>query len=216
MNTYVPRSCGPVAIRLISGLITVFGSLAIHGEEVAGYGNEAQAVADPLGVQRNVVAEVTYDPIKTFNAPNEFAAPQFGATGRFDTMPMPRGVFAEPPLRLCTWITGDNGEDKGRSYLQGGTNMQFVFCRNARYPLTVTIPVSMEIGDEEYWFGPHFGYITTGLNVRVPLSFIPSRYGKWSAASSADVCYYGTTVTEIRNSFGPQMPKIGAALRVDF
>jgi hypothetical protein len=216
MNTYVPRSRGPLAIRLISGLITVFGSLAIYGEEVAAYGNEAQAAADAGGVQRSVVAEVTYDPIKTFNDPNEFAAPQFGMPVRFDTMPMLRGVSALPPLRLCAWITGDNGEDKGRSYLQGGTNVQFVFCRDARYPLIVTIPVCMAVGEEEYWFGPHFGYITTGLNVQVPLSFIPSRYGRWSAASRADVCYYGTTVTEFRNSFGPQISKITGALSVDF
>jgi hypothetical protein len=114
------------------------------------------------------------------------------------------------------WISGDYGEIKGRNYLEGGMSAEFLFCKNSRYPLIVTIPVSMAMGDEEYWFGPHFDYITAGVNVRVPLSFIPTRYGRWTAGSSADLCYYGTTATEFAKPMGLPSSKIGATLSVDF
>jgi hypothetical protein len=73
----------------------------------------------------------------------------------------------------------------------------------------------MAIGDEQYLFGQRFGYISAGVNVRVPLVFLPSRYGKWTAGSSADLCYYGTTAAEFVHAVGPQLPKLAAVFTVE-
>jgi hypothetical protein len=79
----------------------------------------------------------------------------------------------------------------------------------------VTLPSQVTVGDDPYYFGHHYGWITAGVNVRVPLSFIPRQCGKWSAETSADLCYYGTTGAEFVNSIGIQMPKLGASLSLD-
>jgi len=214
MDKYHPQVFRGFAARRIIFLVTFFGSLAIRVLNGAAYSSETQNGVDPVGVQRSVHVETSYDPVKTFNDPNEFVADQLGMPVRLDTIL--RDGSAVPPPSVCAWITGDYGEDKGRNYFEGGMSAQFVFRKNARCPLTVTVPVNMAVGDEEYGFGPHFGYITTGVSVRAPLSFIPSRYGRWTAGSSADLCYYGTTEAEFVKSVGLHMPKIVAALTVDF
>jgi hypothetical protein len=214
MDNYDPQVFGGFAIRMIVALVTLFGSFTIGLEEAAASGNETQVGVNPVGVERSTLVETSYDPVKTFNDPNGFAAAQFGMPVRLDNML--RDGSAAPPPPVSTWITGDYGEDKGRNYLEGGISAQFVFRKSARYPLIVTVPASFAAGDEEYWFGPHFGYITIGVNVRLPLSFIPNRYGIWTAGSSADLYYYGTTTTELLNSAGLHMPKIAASLHVDF
>jgi len=66
-----------------------------------------------------------------------------------------------------------------------------------------------------YYFGHHYGWIAEGVNLRVPLSFIPRQYGKWRAETSADLCYYGTTTGKFANSIGWQVPKVGAALKLE-
>ena len=96
-----------------------------------------------------------------------------------------------------------------------GTVVRFVFAKQSRYPITVTLPINLELGDDPYWFGHQYGWISGGVNLRVPLSFIPTRYGKWSAGSSADMVYYGTTATEFMNSVQPQLPKVAAAITLD-
>jgi hypothetical protein len=214
MAKYLPQIFGGFTAPITIGLVTFFGSLTIRLEDAAAYGNETQAAVDPFGVQRSMLVETSYDSVKTFNDPNGFAATQFGMPVRLDTMLRDGSSAPAPPLSV--WITGDDGKDKGRNYLEGGISAQFVFRKSARYPLIVTVPASFAAGDEEYWFGPHFGYITIGVDVRVPLSFIPSRYGRWTAGSSADLCYYGTTATEFLNSVGLHLPKIGASFSVDF
>jgi len=214
MDQHPPQIFRGFAAQTTIVLIAFFGSLTIRLEDAAAYGNETQAAVDPFGVQRSMLIETSRDPVKTFNDPNGFATAEFAMPVRLDTM-LRDGSAAPEPL-LCVWLTGDYGEDKGRNYLKADMSAQFVFRKNARYPLIVTVPASMAMGDEEYPFGPHFGYITIGVNVRVPLSFIPSRYGRWAAGSSADLCYYGTTANEFVKSVGLQVPKIAAAFSVDF
>jgi hypothetical protein len=210
MDTY-PQIFRGFAAQTTFVLIAFFASLAIRLEGAAAYGNETQSAVDPVGVQ---LVEISYDPAKTFNDPYGFAAAQFGLPSRRDAML--RDGSAVPPSAVCTWINGDYGEDKGRNYLEGGISAQFMFRKNARYPLIVTIPVNMAAGDEEYAFGPAFGYVTAGVSVRAPLSFIPSRYGRWTAGSSAELCYYGTSVSEFVNSVGLHLPRIVASFSVDF
>ncbi|HJT79964.1 MAG TPA: hypothetical protein VJ719_02110 [Chthoniobacterales bacterium] len=92
---------------------------------------------------------------------------------------------------------------------------RWIFNTKSQYPITVTLPTQVTLGEDPYWFGHSYGWIATGLNVRIPLSFIPSRYGKWSAGTSVELCYYGTTMTEFANSVRPQIPKLGAVLTLD-
>jgi len=167
-------------------LVTFFSSLTVYGE----------------------------DRVRTLNDLEGFAAVRFGILIPADTV-LRGGTTVQPPP-ISTWINGDYGEDKGRSYLEGGISTEFLICKHSRYPLTITIPLRAAAGDEEYFFGPPFTYITTGVNIRVPLSFISGRYGKWTAGSNTDVGYYGTSPAEVVHSIGLPQPKIVAVLGIEF
>jgi hypothetical protein len=125
-----------------------------------------------------------------------------GISGGTSRRPVPDGV-------------GGNMDTSGANHFEASLAPHWVFCRNSRYPVTVTLPTQVTVADDPYYFGHHFGWVAAGVNVRVPLSFIPRQYGKWSATTSADFCYYGTTTTEFANSIGMQIPKRGAALSLD-
>jgi hypothetical protein len=110
---------------------------------------------------------------------------------------------------------GSNLDTRGANYFEASVAPYWVFARNSRYPVTVTLPAQVMMGDDPYYFGHHYGWISAGVNVRVPLAFIPRQCGKWSAGTSADLCYYGTTTAEFTKSVGLQMPKLGAAISLE-
>jgi hypothetical protein len=176
------------------------------------YRPQIQSAVD-RNVTQNFMVGTSYDPAQTFDAPNAFVAFAFGSRARPDDFLRP-GVSAVPPASV--WAsTIENYSENGGSHFEAGMNAQFVFRRHSRYPVTVTLPANVSVGDDPYYISHRFGYISGGVNVRIPLPFIPSRYGKWSAQTSADVCYFGSTAAEFVNTIKLQMPKVGAALGVE-
>ena len=110
---------------------------------------------------------------------------------------------------------GSNLDVSGASHYEASFYPNWVLCPKSRYPVTVMIPTQVNVSEDPYWLGHGYAWIAAGIDLRVPLSFIPSKYGKWSASTSAGFCFYGTNTTEFVNSIGPQIPKIGAALKVE-
>jgi hypothetical protein len=209
MGGYQGNRFGRFATRIVVALATIFCAL-IASDEVAAADGDMPSVVNSIANRGNL--EKSYNASTMLNGPVGPAA-QFAIPMRLDTIVRDYSEAHPSPLQL--WLNGDYGQDKG-NYLEGGISASFVLGKNARYPLILTIPANAAVGDAEYCFGPSFGYVTTGINVRMPVSFIPSRYGKWMAASSADLCYYGTSAGEFVRSIGLHIPKIGAALSVDF
>ena len=163
-----------------------------------------------VGAYPNITGP-SYDPFKTFYGGNGFAASMTGLVSRFDDVM--RGGAGTPDT---VWIglTPDTDWKHGNDF-EAGMTAQFVCGGKTRYPVTIRLPVYVAMSDEQYFMGPHYGYISAGINLRVPLRFISSRYGRWSAGTSADFCYYGTTTTEFVKSIGLQIPKVAAAFSVD-
>ena len=161
----------------------------------------------------NLASPALGDPVKTFNDP-DFAVAQFAIQSRSENLLRSGAVLHQ--TAMSTWINGDYGEIKGRNYLEVGIRKGFLLRKDTRYPLLVTVPMSIAAGDEQYFFGPNFAYALTGVNVRMPLSFIPTRYGRWTFGGNADVCYFGTSTAEFIKSIGCQTPKIAAVFSVDF
>ena len=193
MNTRYHRRCRGLRASTLFVLITFSWLFSIRAQDVA--------------------APALSDPVRMFNDPNSFATAQLPLSIRPDSALRNGAALRPPPIR--TWITGDTGEVEGRNFLEAGFIAEFLLRRNARYPLIVTIPASTAMGDELYFFGPHFAYISTGLNVRMPLSFIPSRYGRWTAGTNADFCFFGTTAAEFTRSVSLKMPRLAAVFSVD-
>lgn len=47
-------------------------------------------------------------------------------------------------------------------------------------PILITVPTYFSVGPSEYWGGDsNFGVLSVGLNLSLPLNFIPGRYGSW-------------------------------------
>lgn len=149
-----------------------------------------------------------------FVQPNE---PAFTANDLFPPLLdiLGTGFPGDPRARLVPGAGGSNLDITGANRFEASIAPRWVLRQRSRYPVTVTLPAQVTVGDDPYYFGHHFGWIAVGVNVRVPLSFIPRQCGKWSATTSADLCYYGTTMAEFENSIGLQVPKVGAALTLE-
>src|SRR6185369_14678715 len=147
------------------------------------------------------------DASKTFSSGNEFAAATSGPAPRFDNV-----MRGGPAVPDTVWMgLTPNTDWKHGNNFEAGLTAQFVCGKKTQYPVTVRLPVYMAVNDEQYFLGPHCGYISAGINLRAPLRFISNRFGKWSVGGSADFCYYGTTTTEFVRSIGLQIPKVVAA-----
>ena len=175
------------------------------------YGSQLQRNPDLDGAP--VMFGTFYDPFKTFEG-NGFTATSFGWLPQLNNVL--RGGPGSYPDALWMGTTADTEWTKQGSNFEASMTAQFIWSKQTRYPVTVTFPAYMQFGDEQYLLGPRYGYVTAGINLRMPLSFIPSRYGRWSAGSSADLCYYGENMREFVKSIGPQVPRMALALNVDF
>ncbi|HZR78380.1 MAG TPA: hypothetical protein VFA58_04185 [Chthoniobacterales bacterium] len=143
--------------------------------------------------------------------PNEFAITDNGSFGLFDMFRTT--VPCDPLGRL---VPGGTMDIRGANHFEGNLAPKWILFRQSRCPLTVSVSTQMTVGDDPYYFGHHYGWIAEGVNIRVPLSFVPRQFGKWSAGTGADLCYYGTTTTEFMNSLALQLPKVGGSFRVEF
>jgi hypothetical protein len=49
-------------------------------------------------------------------------------------------------------------------------------------PVTITVPLTVGLGNETY-AGDDYGFFSAGINASVPLAFVPSRWGVWTATA---------------------------------
>ena len=126
------------------------------------------------------------------------------------------GLIADPATHVAPGLPGDGALNvNGASHYEAGVAPSLILGRHSRYPVTLTFSGHMSVNEDPYWFGHDYGWVSAGVAVRVPLSFIPKQFGRWSAGTTADLCYYGTSTDEFMRSIGLQMPKIGAAFKID-
>jgi len=110
------------------------------------------------------------------------------------------GNFGIHPYVDLWWaIAGDstviNGKNGATGYAQPGIVPTYTFKEIPSYPITVKVPTYISVGPKDYWFykggngGPsggtwgdgNVGVFNIGVDVGVPLSFIPTKYGFWHA-----------------------------------
>ena len=94
-----------------------------------------------------------------------------------------------PYVRLFYNISGGSTTGLGRNGSTGDAELGFVptytWQALPNYPVTISMPTYVTVGPENFWGGTNnVGVFTTSLAVSVPLSFIPSRFGRWHVDSA--------------------------------
>jgi hypothetical protein len=122
------------------------------------------------------------------------------------------GAFAlNPHFTYLQELTGDNNSGGGHvglglagaklgQYYEPGIAPSFTFMKSSKYPLTLTIPVQAGFGSDGF-YGTGFGYFSAGGNFSVPLAFIPSSFGSWTANAGGTYYYLGKNTARANGQF---------------
>src|SRR5262245_22613351 len=124
------------------------------------------------------------------------------------------GPFALNPTFLVAFeLEGqaDAGGDKG-IYAQIGIAPGYTFFPEAKYPLSLSVPMLVGLSLKDYYeFGtgssPTFGYFSGGVSASVPLAFIPPSFGKWLIKAGVTVLYLDDNLTAVND--GDRVQVIG-------
>ena len=90
------------------------------------------------------------------------------------------------------------GSDKG-TYYEIGIAPSFTVVDSATSPITLTIPVTLGLGDNYFealddngnTYDETFGFLDIGLDFGMPLSFVPAQFGSWEAAAGVHFLFLG-------------------------
>ena len=90
-------------------------------------------------------------------------------------------------------------------YYEVGIEPSFTILESETMPVTLSIPLTAGFGTDYYEVvnaagnveDDNFGYFDAGLVASVPLSFIPSEYGSWSASAGVHFLFLGDTAEQI-------------------
>ncbi len=82
-----------------------------------------------------------------------------------------------------TVVTGRNG---GTFDVEVGMVPTYTLTAIKKYPITITLPTWFTVGPRNFWDATgqtknNFGVLSSGLQLAVPLSFIPKKFGAWTA-----------------------------------
>lgn len=91
------------------------------------------------------------------------------------------------------WEASDEG-----SYFELGIEPGRAFGKGER-PVTMSFPIALGLGQKRYYLGEHFGFFSAGIAVRLPLAFIPSKWGDWNLALSGTYYRLGRNVANWSN-----------------
>lgn len=72
-------------------------------------------------------------------------------------------------------------------YFEAGVAPGFELGKKSRYPITVTLPVILGMGDQRFYPDDRFGFLSCAANVSVPLPLLADSFGHWTG--NAGVLY---------------------------
>jgi hypothetical protein len=124
------------------------------------------------------------------------------------------GPFALNPSVLLAFETSgqaDAGADEG-VYLQLGVAPGLTVLETSTFPLTVTFPVTLGLSVSDYYerigvggSDDTFGYVAVGVNVAVPLAFIPPGFGSWQLKAGLQGLFLGDNLEAANGGDGTEV-----------
>ena len=103
------------------------------------------------------------------------------------------GFALKPYVAIYAETSDGNGSEDW--YGELGINPGvYTFNEEGRYPVALTVPVSVGFGLKDYYFDDEgdeefLGFFSVGLTGSVPLPFIPSDYGSWNLVGNVTYLY---------------------------
>jgi hypothetical protein len=102
--------------------------------------------------------------------------------------------FALKPYVAVYAETGDrNGSEDwyGEAGVAPGV---YTFNEEGRYPVAVSVPLTVGVSLKDYYFGDDgdetfLGYASAAVSASIPLAFIPSDYGSWNVTGTFQYMY---------------------------
>ncbi|MEM9753955.1 MAG: TorF family putative porin [Planctomycetota bacterium] len=99
------------------------------------------------------------------------------------------GEYAVSPYALLAFeFDTTSAGDDDNIYLELGGEWGMSLVESEDYPIDLTIPVAIGLSLDEFYVdadgdNEFFGFISVGANLGMPLTFIPSEFGSWSAGA---------------------------------
>lgn len=99
------------------------------------------------------------------------------------------------------------GKDRGY-YMQFDVRPSMTLIDDEDYPLTAALPLQVGVSLGDYYeigndTDNAFGFFKGGPVLSVPLAFIPTDYGSWSASAGVAVYALGTNLTKLNDNDNP-------------
>jgi len=82
-------------------------------------------------------------------------------------------------------------------YFEVGIAPSYTFAKGGTYPVTLSAPINAGFGDDKFYDGDNFGFVSGGAQLSVPLSFIPECYGSWTFSGGYTYFHLGDRVAEV-------------------
>lgn len=99
------------------------------------------------------------------------------------------GEYAVSPYALLAFeFDTTSAGDDDNIYLELGGEWGMSLVESEDYPIDLTIPVAIGLSLDEFYVdaggdNEFFGFVSIGANLGMPLTFIPSEFGSWSAGA---------------------------------
>ena len=113
-------------------------------------------------------------------------------------------------------LGASNAETEEGHYFEFRIEPGFELSKGARYPLTVSFPVTAGFGDYHHYGDKSFGFASAGLTVSVPLAFLPESCGKWNLAGNATYYRLGQGPAGVTNNGNRDEHRFAGVLSVEF
>lgn len=117
------------------------------------------------------------------------------------------GAFALSPQILVAVEIKGGGADAVRplgTYFELGVEPGFTLIESENYPVSLSFPLTLGLSLSDYYQDSTgdddtFGYFDLGINLSVPLSFIPADYGSWEVFVKGDFLFLGDNLEAVNS-----------------
>ncbi len=105
-----------------------------------------------------------------------------------DSEVMPDGWAMSPYALFAFEFDTTSAGDADNVYLELGGELAFSLMESEDYDIDLTVPIALGLSLDEFYVDNNgdnelFGFLSIGANVGMPLNFIPSEFGSWSAGA---------------------------------